>query len=103
MTIPSEAGVYASATEGEDGGVWIEPGIIDGNDGSIFNPIIDVRNSYKVGRGYDSAISDQVREIHAVAKRVETGLSPAEFEKILREDFGLTLDSYADLMSKCLV
>lgn len=68
-----------------------------------FDNIIDVRNSYKVGRGYDSAISDQVREIHAVAKRVETGLSPAEFEKILREDFGLTLDSYADLMSKCLV
>ena len=68
-----------------------------------FDRVIDVRNTYSVGRGNPSAITPEIREIHSIALQVGSELSPAEFECILRRDYNLNLDGYADLMAKCLV
>lgn len=68
-----------------------------------FDKIIDARNTYSVGRGNPTKITPKIREIHGVAKRVGDDISPAIFEKILREDYGLPLDGYADMISECLV
>ena len=46
-----------------------------------------------------SALTAEAREIHQLALRVGEDIAPAEFTHILREDYGLTLEGYADLMA----
>ena len=64
--------------------------------------IIIPRDSYSVARGSESAVTRQVLDLHASAKLVtEGGEAPVIFEKVL-ESAGLTLDSWGDMVSKCL-
>ena len=64
--------------------------------------IIVPRDNYRVARGTESKVTEMVLDLNESAKRVVDGLdAPAVFERIL-ESQGLTLDSWGDLVSKCL-
>ncbi len=58
--------------------------------------IIEVRSVMRTGKG---ALTMEARQIHQLALRVGEDIAPAEFTHILREDYGLTLEGYADLMA----
>jgi hypothetical protein len=47
-----------------------------------------------------NVIPYEAMELQRIALRVGDTLSPAEFVWILKNDFGMTLDGFADFMSK---
>ena len=47
-------------------------------------------------------LNPEILELHELALRVGDDVAPPEFIHILREDYGLDLVGYADLMSHLL-
>ena len=55
-----------------------------------------------IARNGENVLPKDAMTLHRIALRVGEDLSPGEFEYILKEQYDLTLDGYAELMSSYL-
>ncbi len=61
------------------------------------------RNAYRMSKGMEDAFKGSSREIHELALKVGTDLSPGEFFHILRSDYGIDKYAYTRMMAESLV